>query len=204
MALLDLSQSHWQSLASNEAITTGKWNSLISDLATAINGGLDRANMVDAGLLPGDLDGTAFTLDDGSITGNSGAQTVTRQTAWSNTFVNAETVISGSDTTPSVDGVRTLHIDNTTGSAATITRFDDPVEGQELIVFMYGADNVTLQATAVGSIANNGEIITATASGTDVTYVSTDEVTIARFHATDLGGDYANVVWLLEGSNTIT
>lgn len=198
MPLVDVTASQWQSISASESITSTRWNALISDLTTLFNGGLDRANVTDGGLLPADMDGTAMTLANGSVTGNSGTQTVSRDTTFSGTLTESGTKVvtatleDCTDTTPSVTDVREIFFTNATGSNVTITQLDDGVSGQQIrIVFNPdSAHDIVLQhGTDAGDFFLDG--------ATDLTFgAAATRPVIIDLEYTTLNGHFTNAVWM--------
>lgn len=142
MPLPDTTQDQWKALSSSENITYTRWNALIADLLTLLQGGLDRANVTDGGLLPGDMDGNAMTLANGSISGNTGEQTCSRETSFADKLTVADELVkdqvnaltSTITATPSADNVNTYFVRLDSGTVA-LTNLTGGEEGQEVVIY---------------------------------------------------------------------
>jgi len=141
MSLPNFLLEHWIDIADVREITASRWNGLKNDIKTLFQGGVDRENTTSGGMIPGTVDGTALTLVDGSLAGNSGLQTVTRDTRWSGLFevggreVLSETIVSSPGASIAVGSSRVLVIGNT-NATQTITQLTGGVAGQRIrIIF---------------------------------------------------------------------
>jgi hypothetical protein len=196
--------SAWDAITSTTQLTVSRWNDVLGDLETWLDGGIDDTFIAAGALSPDRINGTALTLTGAGTQTATANLTFTGDFTIGGEFLRTAVTEDGSDLTPSVNGVNVLYIDNTQGAAKTFTAFDDPVEGQELKVYAFGGDDVKLQGVAADGTELLGEIINAQAAA-DLDYTAAADVCLVAFYrATDLNGDLNAVVWVLEDNKLVT
>lgn len=190
--------SAWDPITDAGQITTTRWNDLFGDIRSFLEN-LDDSFFQAAAVQPTIMDGTAATLSD--LSGGPTEQVITRASAITGKFrrdgttIKNQKVEDAADLTPSVTNVLVMVIDNSQGSTKTITRLDDGQEGQEILLFLTGANDVVLTHQATGSA--DGEFFIGVG---DITYTqSTDSFVSIQLRYTDLNGEFSNKFWIPVG-----
>ncbi len=187
--------SAWDDITDASEITATLWNDLFNDIESFLTN-IDDTFFVAGAIQPTVVDGTAMTLDD--LSAGASEQLLSRETRHTGLWtqdgevLQVETVEDALDLTPSVNSVRVLRINNATSGAVSIARFDDPTEGQVLLVIGSGADDITLTDATLAAAATAGEIVSGEAAWH--TGVASG-MTIQAFRASTFGGQASVIVW---------